>query len=196
MKRIIRLCLPLLVVGGLGVSATLSSGCVVRAGAGVGVAAPAPRLVAVSPGVYVVEDYGDSVFFVNGAYWRYDGRFWYRSGYYDGGFVRVGYAGVPVRVRGIRRPRSYVRYRARPGARYHSVRARRRARARRANRRARRANRRAIRSNRRARRSNRRAIRSNRRANRANRRATRRNNRARTRDRRRNKRDKRVRDNR
>ena len=130
MSRKLRFFLPFLVIAGLGVTAS-QSGCVLRTSGSVGVGvsanAAAPRLVSVSPGVYVVEDYGDSVFYSDGFYWRYDGASWYRSSYYDGGWVTMGYNYVPVRVRGIRRPRSYTRYRGRAGARYYSSPARRRA---------------------------------------------------------------------
>lgn len=48
-----------------------------------------PALVVVQPGVQVVEDYDDEVFFVDGAYWcRRDGR-WFRAKTHSGGWVVV-----------------------------------------------------------------------------------------------------------
>lgn len=72
----------------------------------------APRMVAVSDGVWVVEGRSEPVFYSDQAYWRYDNGAWYRSSYVDGGFVHVQAGVVPVYVRSIERPRAYVRYRA------------------------------------------------------------------------------------
>jgi hypothetical protein len=97
-----------------------TTGCVVRTGfrAGATVStAPAPDLVMIDGGVYVVEGYSRPVFWDSGYYWWYNGGVWYRSSYYDSGFVRVHVGTVPVRIRGIRRPGRYVRYRARAGVR-------------------------------------------------------------------------------
>lgn len=108
-----------LVLAGL-LALTLSSGCLMHARGGVGVSASAtydsPDLVYVSPGVYVVADYHEPVFYSNGFYWLYTDGYWYRSNYYSGGWVHV--SSVPGHIRTIRRPRSYVRYRAR-GQVYH-----------------------------------------------------------------------------
>ena len=103
-------------LGGLGAAAL--GGCLLRTGVGVsgGVAVAGPDLVYVSPGVYVVSDYNDSVFYSDGYYWRYDSGYWYRSGYYNRGWIRAG--NVPMGVRRIDRPRGYVHYRAR-GPVYH-----------------------------------------------------------------------------
>ena len=92
---------------------TLLSACVVRAGVH---AHAEPNLVEVSPGVWVVEDYHEPIFYSNGYYWRSDGGVWYRSTYYTGGFARVRYA-PPRAIVTIRNPRGYVRYRARSGVR-------------------------------------------------------------------------------
>src|SRR5262245_34760742 len=70
----------------------------------------APELVYVSPGVQVIADYDEPIFFSEGFYWRYDGGVWYRSRGYRTGW-RVSYA-VPVAVRRIDNPRAYVHYRA------------------------------------------------------------------------------------
>lgn len=58
-------------------------------------AAP-PPLVVVQPGVQVVEDSDDEVFFVDGFYWcRRDGR-WFRTKSHQGGWVVMPANGVPV----------------------------------------------------------------------------------------------------
>jgi hypothetical protein len=55
----------------------------------------APPLVVVQPGVQVVEDFDDEVFFVDGFYWvRREGR-WFRTKTYRGGWVVVP-RGVPA----------------------------------------------------------------------------------------------------
>lgn len=54
-----------------------------------------PVLVVVQPGVQVVEDFDDEVFFVDGWYWcRRDGR-WFRTKSHRGGWVFVE-RGVPM----------------------------------------------------------------------------------------------------
>lgn len=54
-----------------------------------------PPLVVVQPGVQVVEDFDDEVFFVDGWYWvRRDVR-WYRTKDHRGGWVLVDGPGVP-----------------------------------------------------------------------------------------------------
>jgi hypothetical protein len=70
-----------------------------------------PTLVTVEPGVQVVADYDEPVFYSEGAYWRYTSGVWYRSPYYDRAWVRV--ETVPYSVRRIDRPERYVHYRAR-----------------------------------------------------------------------------------
>jgi hypothetical protein len=82
-----------------------------RVRASYSVAAPAPDLVYVSPGVYVIADYDYPVFYADHVYWRYDGGVWYRSRSYNGGW-RVSRS-VPVAVRRIDRPAAYVHYRGR-----------------------------------------------------------------------------------
>jgi len=77
-----------------------------------------PQLVEVEPGVRVVADYDEPVFYNDGFYWRYYGGVWYRSPYYNRSWVRV--STVPVAVRRIERPELYVHYRA--GARVAPVR--------------------------------------------------------------------------
>jgi hypothetical protein len=45
-----------------------------------------PDLVTVSPGVQVVADYDEPVFYTDGFYWRYTDGGWYRSNNYATGF--------------------------------------------------------------------------------------------------------------
>ena len=70
---------------------------------------PAPDLVEVSPGVQVVADYDEPVFFNDGFYWRYYNNGWYRSNnYYNGWYY---YERPPVAVLRIDRPYAYSHYR-------------------------------------------------------------------------------------
>ena len=67
-----------------------------------------PDLVYAAPGVQVIADYNEPIFYSDGYYWRYYGGTWYRSSYYTGGWV---YARPPVAVMRIDRPHAYVHYR-------------------------------------------------------------------------------------
>jgi hypothetical protein len=71
----------------------------------------APVLVEVSPGVQVVPDYDQEVFFVDGWYWYRSGPHWYRTHDHRGGWVVVHRREVP---RGLVRipPGRYKHYRA------------------------------------------------------------------------------------
>jgi hypothetical protein len=69
-----------------------------------------PTLVEVEPGVQVVADYDQPVFFSDGFYWRYDAGYWYRSPYYNRAWVSV--SAPPVAVRQIQRPEIYAHYHA------------------------------------------------------------------------------------
>lgn len=114
-----------LALSGLLVLAAATSGCVVHGRARVGYAAHVsaePALVEVSPGVMVIEDYHEPVFYSDGFYWRYYGGLWYRSHYHTGGWVT--WNRPPARIIGIRRPHAYVRYRARAGVHRTHIRAR------------------------------------------------------------------------
>jgi hypothetical protein len=111
----------------IAVAASLAGGCIVHGTGEVSAgydAEPAVdhRVVYVSPGVWVVENYDAPVFYSDNYYWERRGGYWYRSSYYNGGFVRVGYGVVPYRIRSVRRPSAYVRYRGVRGARYQRVR--------------------------------------------------------------------------
>ncbi len=54
-----------------------------------------PPLVVVSPGVRVVEDYDDEVYFVDNWYWVRRENFWYRTRDHRGGWVAVQPGFVP-----------------------------------------------------------------------------------------------------
>jgi hypothetical protein len=113
-----------LLVAALSLTAVSSTGCVVRARGQVQTAAyveAEPELVYVSPGVYVVAEQDDPVFYSDNYYWRYDGGVWYRSSRWGGGWVV--YNSRPARFHASFRPQAYVRVRARGNARGH-VRAR------------------------------------------------------------------------
>lgn len=57
-----------------------------------------PPLVVIQPGVQVVEDSDDEVFFVDSWYWvRRDGR-WFRTKDHRGGWVLVEDRGVPMTI--------------------------------------------------------------------------------------------------
>jgi hypothetical protein len=113
MKRIHLLIPALLVIA-------LAGGCTIRGG--FHARSTAPSMVLVSPGVYVIEDYNEPVFYSEGAYWRYHSGIWYSSRVHTGGWVRV--RTVPTYVSRIDRPHTYVHYRgsargnARGNARY------------------------------------------------------------------------------
>ena len=82
----------------------------VRYSGGVAVNANAEAdLVEVSPGVEVVADYNEPVFFADDYYWAYRGGIWYQSGYYGGGWRRAGY--VPGHITSIRHPEGYAHFR-------------------------------------------------------------------------------------
>ena len=70
--------------------------------------ATTPDLVEVSPGVQVIADYDEPIFYSDNYYWRYDGGTWYRSSYYNRGWV---YARPPHAVISIGEPYRYRRYR-------------------------------------------------------------------------------------
>jgi len=104
--------IPALLTLSLAIGAT---GCVVRGTSGVHVRAGAyytpPRLVYVSPGVQVVYDYDQPVFYSDGYYWRHDGRVWYRSSYHSHGWLAADAYSVPHAIVRIDRPHYYVHYR-------------------------------------------------------------------------------------
>ena len=70
-----------------------------------------PELVAVSPGVQVVADADEPLFFADGYYWLYRDGIWLRSDSYRGGFARIDVNMVPGEVRDIGNPQVYAHYR-------------------------------------------------------------------------------------
>lgn len=87
-----------------------AAGCVVHGTARMhGGAYVRPATVQIEPGIYVVEDYHEPVFYSDGWYWRYQGGVWYRSSYHSHGWVR--WRHVPHGVARIHNPQVYVRYR-------------------------------------------------------------------------------------
>ena len=74
----------------------------------------APPMVEVQPGVLVVRDYGEEVFFVDGRYWMRgrDGR-WYGANDYRGGWVVVEPRGVPASI-GDSPPGRYKHHKGKP----------------------------------------------------------------------------------
>lgn len=68
-----------------------------------------PDLVTVSPGVQVVADYDEPVFYTDGFYWRFYNNGWYRSNNYAAGWYFVDRP--PVAVLRIDRPYAYAHYR-------------------------------------------------------------------------------------
>jgi len=87
----------------------LVAGCYGDASVGYRATYSTPSLAYVEPGVQVVADYDYPVFYADGAYWRWNNGYWYRSNYYNRGFYAS--ADVPVRVRSIQRPWAYSHYR-------------------------------------------------------------------------------------
>lgn len=77
-------------------------------------------LVEVSPGVEVVADYNEPVFFADDYYWVNRGGVWYSSTWYGGGW-NVGRR-PPERIVGVRNPGTYTHYRPAGYERHPSVR--------------------------------------------------------------------------
>ncbi|CAN5919200.1 hypothetical protein BH11MYX3_BH11MYX3_31180 [soil metagenome] len=69
-----------------------------------------PELVEISPGVQVIADYDEPVFYSDNYYWRFDGGVWYRSHDHRRDWVRI--ESPPERVRRIDRPTAYIHYHA------------------------------------------------------------------------------------
>jgi hypothetical protein len=88
--------------------ATLASGCAVGYTATVADDGYGPDLVEAGPGVQVVADYDEPVFFSEGVYWRFSSGYWYRSPYYNRGWVS---ARPPMAVMHIQHPQTYAHYR-------------------------------------------------------------------------------------
>jgi hypothetical protein len=113
MDKMIRALLLSACVGLLGVATQGCAGTEVRAEAGI----VGPSLAYVSPGLWVVTDVDDPIFYHDDLYWLYRGGRWYSSPYYSGGWAYTTTPRLPVVIRTIRRPTIYHRYRAIPGQR-------------------------------------------------------------------------------
>src|SRR5678815_5767733 len=71
--------------------------------------AATPDLVTVQPGVQVVADYDEPVFFTDGFYWRFYDGYWYRSNNYAYGWYY--WCAPPIAVVSINNPYRYAHYR-------------------------------------------------------------------------------------
>jgi hypothetical protein len=81
-----------------------------------GVAVTSPELVTVSPGVQVVADADEPLFFVDGNYYLYRDGYWLRSDSYRGNFFRIERA--PAKLTVINQPQAYVHFRRNQGRAY------------------------------------------------------------------------------
>jgi hypothetical protein len=93
-------------------ASVLASGCYATASTGYGgtvtATTVAPDLVYVSPGVQVIADYDEPIFYADGFYWRETGGVWYRSSYHTHGWS---YYAPPRTIVSIRDRGVYRRYR-------------------------------------------------------------------------------------
>lgn len=88
----------------------LAAGCApVEYRGSVAVASAPPDLVYVGPGVQVIANYDEPIFYSSGFYWWFFGDTWYRSSVYTGGWVSV--AAPPAVIVQIRQPVRYRYYR-------------------------------------------------------------------------------------
>ena len=74
-----------------------------------------PELIAVSPGVQVIADADEPIFYASNDYWLYRDGYWFRSNDYRRGYARVEFSYVPQQLRAIEIPQSYVHYRSHMG---------------------------------------------------------------------------------
>jgi hypothetical protein len=95
---------------GILLAAALLGGCTGTVGysASVSTQGYAPELVYAAPGVQVIADYDEPIFYADNYYWRFDGGTWYRSTVYSGGWA---YASPPSVIVQIGQPQRYVHYR-------------------------------------------------------------------------------------
>ena len=92
------------------VAGAAATACTATGSARYSASATMPTMVYVSPGVQVIEDYDEPVFYSSNVYWRYNGGVWYQSRAYTGGWVRV--STPPAAIVRIQQPAMYVHYRA------------------------------------------------------------------------------------
>lgn len=69
-----------------------------------------PELVQLGPGVQVIADADEPIFFTGGDYWLYRDGYWFRSNDYRSGYARIEYRAVPQELRDIDKPQLYVHY--------------------------------------------------------------------------------------
>src|SRR5512139_3344885 len=69
-----------------------------------------PELIEVSPGVMVIADADEPIFYSRNNYWLYRDGYWFRSNDYRSGYARVEFTYVPNEIRVIERPQLYVHY--------------------------------------------------------------------------------------
>lgn len=74
-----------------------------------------PDLVAVGPGIQVIADADEPVFYSDGYYYLYRDNGWLRSDNDRSGFARIDVMAVPERLRAIPQPRVYAHYRRNSG---------------------------------------------------------------------------------
>ena len=91
-----------------GCYATTSGGYYGGGGVSVTATTVEPDLVYVSPGVQVIADYDEPIFYSDGFYWRETNGTWYRSHQHTGGWI---YASPPQTVISIGSRQSYRNYR-------------------------------------------------------------------------------------
>jgi hypothetical protein len=103
MGKVFSSLLFVVVVGGA------ATACMASGSAQYSASATMPDLIEISPGVQVIADYDEPVFYSSNAYWRYDGGVWYQSHTHTGGWVR---ATPPAAVVTIQQPSMYVHYHA------------------------------------------------------------------------------------
>jgi len=98
------------IISAVVMTALLGAGCAARVGYSATVSSDGygPDLVYVAPGVQVIADFDEPIFYADGLYWRFYAGTWYRSSQYTGGWV---YATPPPVVLRIERPHTYVHYR-------------------------------------------------------------------------------------
>ena len=70
-------------------------------------------LTFVAPGVEVVTNFDEPVFFVDGFYWRWYSGYWYQSAWWDRGWEYR--PAPPVALHNVARPWTYRHYRPAPG---------------------------------------------------------------------------------
>jgi len=90
------------------IMASFASGCAAGVEYRATGSAYSPDLVYAAPGVQVIADYDQPIFYADSYYWRFDHGRWARSSYYTGGW---GYASPPTNIMRIDRPQRYVHYR-------------------------------------------------------------------------------------